>query len=83
MITLLVLLFVFMIVFGILGFCLRLTGGVLKLTFKLIFVLPLGILCADCPDRIVAVRKDSPLILGYGEGCSLIASDEATGRAAA
>ncbi len=34
-----------------------------------------GILCADCPDRIVAVRKDSPLILGYGEGCSLIASD--------
>ena len=35
----------------------------------------LGILCADCPDRIVAVRKDSPLILGYGEGCSLIASD--------
>ena len=35
----------------------------------------LGILCADCPDRIVAVRKDSPLVLGYGEGCSLIASD--------
>ena len=27
----------------------------------------LGILCADCPDQIVAVRKDSPLILGYGE----------------
>ncbi len=35
----------------------------------------LGILCADCPDQIVAVRKDSPLILGYGEGCSFIASD--------
>ena len=35
----------------------------------------LGILCADCPDRIVAVRKDSPLVLGYGEGCSFIASD--------
>ena len=35
----------------------------------------LGILCADCPDRIVAVRKDSPLILGYGEGCNFIASD--------
>ena len=35
----------------------------------------LGILCADCPDQIVAVRKDSPLILGYGEGCNLIASD--------
>ncbi len=35
----------------------------------------LGILCADCPDQIVAVRKDSPLILGYGEGCNFIASD--------
>ena len=35
----------------------------------------LGILCADCPGQIVAVRKDSPLILGYGEGCNLIASD--------
>lgn len=31
-----------MIVFGVLGFCLRLTGGVLKL----IFLLPVGILCA-------------------------------------
>ena len=35
----------------------------------------LGILCADCPGQIVAVRKDSPLILGYGEGCHFIASD--------
>ena len=35
----------------------------------------LGILCADCPDRIVSVRKDSPLILGWGEGCNFIASD--------
>ena len=35
----------------------------------------LGILCADCPDQIVAVRKDSPLILGYGEGYNFIASD--------
>jgi len=35
----------------------------------------LGILCADCPDQLVAVRRDSPLILGYGEGCSFIASD--------
>ena len=26
----------------------------------------LGIVCADEPDRLVAVRKDSPLILGYG-----------------
>ena len=35
----------------------------------------LGILCADCPDQLIAVRKDSPLILGYGDGCSFLASD--------
>lgn len=46
MITLLLMIFVFMIVFGVLGFCLRLTGGVLKLACKLIFILPIGILCA-------------------------------------
>ena len=35
----------------------------------------LGILCADFPDQLIAVRKDSPLILGYGDGCSFLASD--------
>lgn len=35
----------------------------------------LGILCADCPDKLVAVRKDSPLILGHGEGYQMLASD--------
>ncbi len=35
----------------------------------------LGIVCADAPDRIYAARKDAPLLLGYGEGCSFIASD--------
>ena len=35
----------------------------------------LGILCADDPDQIIAVRKDSPLILGYGKNCSFLASD--------
>ena len=35
----------------------------------------LGILCDDFPDTLIAVRKDSPLILGYGEGCSFLASD--------
>ena len=35
----------------------------------------LGIVCADCPDRIIAARKDSPLILGYGQGFNLLASD--------
>ena len=35
----------------------------------------LGIICADCPDRLIAARKDSPLILGYGEEFSFLASD--------
>lgn len=35
----------------------------------------LGILCADQPDRFYAVRKDSPLVLGLGEGANLVASD--------
>ena len=34
-----------------------------------------GIVCADCPDKLVAVRKDSPLILGHGDGFQLLASD--------
>lgn len=35
----------------------------------------LGILCTDLPDTIVAAKKDSPLIFGYGEGENFIASD--------
>ena len=35
----------------------------------------LGILCADAPDRIIAARKDAPLLLGYGQGENFIASD--------
>ena len=35
----------------------------------------LGILCADTPDRLIAARKDAPLLLGYGEGEHFIASD--------
>jgi len=46
MITWLLLIFILMIVFGVLGLCLRLTGGVLKLVFRLIFLVPVGILCA-------------------------------------
>ena len=29
----------------------------------------LGIICADCPDRLIAARKDSPLILGPPPRC--------------
>lgn len=35
----------------------------------------LGIMCDDYPDTVIAVRKDSPLIFGYGEGCNYFASD--------
>ena len=35
----------------------------------------LGMLCEDCPGTLIAARKDAPLLLGYGEGESFIASD--------
>ena len=35
----------------------------------------LGIIFSDFPDTIYAVRKDSPLIVGVGEGENFIASD--------
>ena len=35
----------------------------------------LGIICSDQPDRIIAVRKESPLVVGAGAGENLIASD--------
>lgn len=35
----------------------------------------LGVLCADYPDRFVAVRKASPMIVGVGRGENFIASD--------
>ncbi|MBE7048511.1 MAG: glutamine--fructose-6-phosphate transaminase (isomerizing) [Ruminococcaceae bacterium] len=35
----------------------------------------LGLISSDQPDRIIAVRKDSPLVVGLGEGENFIASD--------
>ncbi len=35
----------------------------------------IGIIAADEPDKIVAVRKDAPLIAGLGKDCNFIASD--------
>jgi len=35
----------------------------------------LGILCADQPGTVIAVKKDSPLIFGFGDGEHFIASD--------
>ena len=35
----------------------------------------LGVLCKDFPDRIIAARKESPLIIGLGKDENFIASD--------
>ena len=35
----------------------------------------LGIIFSDTPDTLYAARKDSPLVIGIGDGCSYIASD--------
>lgn len=35
----------------------------------------LGILCADDPEKLYAVRKDSPLVVGLGEHENYVASD--------
>lgn len=35
----------------------------------------LGVICEEEPDKLIAVRKDSPLVIGYGSGENFIASD--------
>lgn len=35
----------------------------------------IGVIAQDEPDKIVAVRKDAPLIVGLGNNCNFIASD--------
>ena len=35
----------------------------------------LVVMCSDCPDKIVVSRKNSPLVIGIGEGENIIASD--------
>ena len=49
--------------------------AVVKATEKLEGSYALGVVCGQEPDKIVAVRKDSPLIVGIGNGESFIASD--------
>ena len=49
--------------------------AVRRITEKLCGSYALGILCTDRPDSMIAVKKDSPLIFGFGEGENFIASD--------
>jgi len=52
-----------------------LLAAVSKMLHRIRGAYAFGIICTDCPDRIVGVRKDSPLILGHGEGFNFLASD--------
>jgi len=67
------------VVAQLLEYYLKQTGTVLGALYMVLHRIEgayaLGILCADAPDRIYAARKDAPLLLGYGDGCSFIASD--------
>ncbi|NLZ48872.1 MAG: glutamine--fructose-6-phosphate transaminase (isomerizing), partial [Clostridiales bacterium] len=47
----------------------------IKATKKLSGSYAIGIICKDEPNKLIAVRKDSPLIVGVGEEESFIASD--------
>ena len=49
--------------------------AVVKATSKMEGSYAIGVICKNEPDKIVAVRKDSPLIVGIGEGEYFIASD--------
>jgi len=37
----------------------------------------LGVVCVDEPDKLIATRNESPLVIGFGQGEHLIASDVA------
>lgn len=52
-----------------------LTDAVYKAVEKMRGAYALGVVCSKEPDKLVAVRKDSPLVVGLGEGCNFIASD--------
>ncbi len=52
-----------------------LSEAVRKATQRLDGSYALGVVHLDYPDTIVAARKDSPLIVGIGEGENIVASD--------
>ena len=50
-------------------------AAVLKALHKLEGSYALGVICKDFPDRLIAARKESPLIVGLGKTENFIASD--------
>ncbi|MDR1787067.1 MAG: glutamine--fructose-6-phosphate transaminase (isomerizing) [Treponema sp.] len=50
-------------------------GAVKKALRRLEGSYALAVISSDFPDRIIAARKDSPLIIGLGQGENLLASD--------
>ncbi len=46
-----------------------------KLLTKMEGSYAIGVICKNEPDKLIAVRKDSPLIVGLGKDESFIASD--------
>lgn len=52
-----------------------LVDAVYKAVEKMRGAYAIGVVEASEPDKIVAVRRDAPLIAGLGEGCNFIASD--------
>ena len=53
----------------------NLLDAVYKATARFRGAYALGVICTDNDQELVAVRKDSPLIVGLGEGENFIASD--------
>lgn len=52
-----------------------LVDTMIKVIGKIRGAYALGVLCSERPDEIVAVRKDSPLLVGIGQNENYIASD--------
>ena len=50
-------------------------SAIIKAIHKLEGSYALGVVCKDYPDRLIAARKESPLIIGLGKGENFIASD--------
>ena len=55
------------------------TGDIFKALIETLHILEgsyaIEVLCKDYPDRIIAARKESPLVVGIGKGENFIASD--------